>query len=442
MDKKQPSAMGTVVTIGFALFAMLFGAGNIIFPPYIGVIAGDQWFLGFIAYFFADIGLAVMAFVALITSRTVDRFESLFYRLGPWVARVMCGGVILSVGYIAGPRTCTVSYELGIAPVFGDSSTGMAIYSILYFIAAWCFCVRESKMVDMIGRILTPVLVIGLLILIFIGAANPLGEMIPARIENVWYMGLMSGYQTMDACTAVIFGFIIANDLTNKGYTTVDSKVKAIIQASFLMAFLMLIVYGGLCFVGANSASLYGTDVQHGALVVDIFQRVLGFGGSVFLGFVVLLACLSTGSALAGSPATYFVRLTNGRLRYNVVVTLVCFSYALVANIGLSNILAIAVPVILVMFPPFLVMAFLGLFARRIKNDNIYKISTGFALLYAVMEVAKMHGVEAANIIEVLPLAEHGFGWLIPAVAGGILGFFVKPSGPRLEPPDPAEPNV
>ena len=427
MENQARSLVQTSVVVGFALFAMLFGAGNVIFPPYIGVIGGDSWFLGFIAYFFGDIGLAVLAMVSLLTSRTIERFESIFYHLGYYTSRVMVGGVILSVGYIAGPRTCTVSYELGVAPIIGETAYGMPIYSALYFAAAWCFCVRESRMIDMIGKILTPVLVLGLLALIIIGSVNPLGESLPPRVDNVWFMGLMSGYQTFDAATAVLFGFIISNDLTNKGYATFESKIKAVLAASIVMAVLMFIVYGGLCYVGHLSASLYGPDVQHGFLVTDIFQRVLGFGGAVFLGIVVILACLSTGAALAGSPSTYFNRLSNGKLKYNVVVTLVCFSYAMVANLGLSTILAIAVPVILIMFPPFLVMAVLGLFAKYINNHNIYKLSVGFTLLYAIADVAKMHGVQAANIIEVLPLQEHGFGWLVPAAIGFAVGYFVKP---------------
>ncbi|MDR1126137.1 MAG: branched-chain amino acid transport system II carrier protein [Deltaproteobacteria bacterium] len=429
---KQHNVVYDSVIVGLALFAMLFGAGNIIFPPYIGVIAGDSWFLGFIAYFFADIGLAVMAFCSLLTSRTIDRFESTFYRLGYWPARIMCGGIILSVGYIAGPRTCTVSYELGVAPIIGDTPYGLPVYSALYFIAAWLFCVRESKMIDMIGKFLTPLLVIGLIGLIIVGMANPVGEMIPAREPNVWYMGLISGYQTLDACTAVVFGFIVSKDLANKGYATPESKVKAVVCSSFLMAFLMLIVYGGLCYVGATAASVYDTNVQHGYLVVSLFQSILGFGGSVFLGIVVLLACLSTGAALAGAPATYFTRLTNGKLKYNVIVTLVCFSYALVSNIGLANILAFAVPILLIIFPPYLLMAVLGLFAKRIRNDNIYKIGTGFTIIYAILDVARMNGVEAANVINVLPLSEHGFGWLLLAMLGCIMGYFIKPKGERL----------
>ncbi|MDR1125433.1 MAG: branched-chain amino acid transport system II carrier protein, partial [Deltaproteobacteria bacterium] len=324
-----------------------------------------------------------------------------------------------------------VSYELGIEPFLGKSAYGLPIYSVLYFIAAWVFCVRESKMIDMIGKFLTPVLVLGLLILIFVGAANPLGEMIPARIDNVWYMGLMSGYQTLDATTACVFGYVVAKDLTNKGYTTPESKVKAVIASSMLMAVLMLIVYGGLCYVGAVNASLYGTDVQHGALVVSIFQGVLG-SGAPFLGLVVLFACLSTGAALAGAPSTYVTRLTNGKVKYNVVATLICASYALISNIGLANIIAMAVPIILILFPPFLAMAVLGLFAKRIRNDNIYKFTAGFAILYAILEVSKMYGFEAASIIDVLPLSEHGFGWLIPALVGGILGYLIKPKGERL----------
>ena len=423
----QPGVIKTAVIVGFAIFAMLFGAGNIIFPPYIGVVAGESWFLGFVAYFVADIGLAIMAILALLTSNTIDRFESIFTRLGPITSRVFTGGIMLSVCYLAGPRTCTVSYELGVVPVAGENLP-LWVYSIAYFVVAWLFCVRESKMIDYIGKYLTPALVIGLIGLIIVGFVSPLGPTdTPPKIDNVWYMGLMSGYQTMDCAAAVICGYIVAQDLTNKGYATVQAKIRAIVYASGIVGLLMFIVYGGLCYIGATASTIYDVDVQHGRLVVSIFQSLLGYGGSVFLGLVVALACLSTGTALAGASATFLVKVSNNRLKYNVVVTLICFSFALIANIGLSNILTIAVPVILVLFPSFLTMVILGLFDGKIKNANIYKISVGFVFTYSFLEVMKNYGVEFANVIEVLPLQEHGFGWFFPAVFGAGLGFFIKP---------------
>lgn len=416
----------TSLVVGLALFAMIFGAGNIIFPPYIGVIAGDSWFIGFLAYFVADIGLAIVAIIALLTSNTLERFESIFYRLGYWTARIFTGGIIISVGYICGPRTATVSYELGFVPVFGDF--GLHWYCIVYFVLAWLLTIRESKMIDYIGKYLTPILVVGLLAAIIVGVINPPGEMssVP-KVENVWYMGLMSGYQTMDITAAVIYGYVISQDLSNKGYTSINDKIKAVLLCSVVVGVLMFIVYGGLCYLGATLSQSYGADVQHGALVVAVFQTMLGKVGSMLLGVVVAMACLTTAIAMIGCPATFLVKVSNGKLKYNVMVTLVCFSYALLANLGLARILQIAVPIIVLLFPVLLTMMFLALADRKIKNANIYKIAVGFTLIYAAGDLLRTHGVEAANILEVLPLQEHGFGWILPAAVGAVVGYFVKP---------------
>ncbi|MDR1125899.1 MAG: branched-chain amino acid transport system II carrier protein [Deltaproteobacteria bacterium] len=422
------SLLQTSLIVGFALFAMFFGAGNIIFPPYIGVVSGGSWFLGFIAYFFADIGLALLAILALLRSNTIDRFEGLMARLGYWPSRFLMLGVMFSIGFIAGPRTATVSFELGLKPIMGESAN-LAVYSGLYFFIAWLLTVKESKMVDYIGKYLTPTLVGGLIIMIVIGIVNPIGEVSPAaQIDNVWYMGLMSGYQTLDAVAALAFAFVISQDLANKGYATPESKFKAVVASSLVVGVLMFIVYGGLCYLGATASMTYGANVEHGSLVVTLFQALIGQSGAIVLGIIVTLACLTTGMALMGAPATFLVRLSNGRLKYNVLVTMLAFAYAIIANIGLSNILAIAVPVILILYPAVLVMVVLSLFDSSIKNANIFKISVGFALIFSVLEVMKSQGVEAAGIIEVLPLQEHGFGWILPAALGAVIGFFVKPA--------------
>lgn len=428
MDER-PNIVSTSVLTGFALFAMLFGAGNIIFPPYIGVVAGQDWALGFLAYFSADIGLAIMAWAALLTSRTVDRFQNIFYRLGHYPSRILTGGIILSVACIAGPRTCTVSYELALAPVlpgYADEPGVRLAYTVVYSVLGWVCCIRQDRMIDFIGRRLTPVLVVSLLSLIIIGMVNPLGQMLPSRADNVWAMGLMSGYQTLDAACAAVFGFVVAQDLTGRGYRSTESKVKVLTYSAWVLGFLMFVVYGGLCYIGATASSLYGTDIQHGALVVSIFQSVLGFWGNLLLGFVVLLACLSTGAALVGAASTFLVRLSGGKLQYKVLATLIALSFGLISNIGLANILAIAVPFIQMLFPAFFLMAVLSLFDRRIGNANIYRFGVAFTLAYSALEVMKGQGMEAVGFIEALPLQELGFGWLLPAGLGCLAGSFIK----------------
>ncbi|MDR1125902.1 MAG: branched-chain amino acid transport system II carrier protein [Deltaproteobacteria bacterium] len=432
---ERPNLVSTSIVTGFALFAMLFGAGNIIFPPYIGLVAGQDWVLGLIAYFFADIGLAIMAWAALLTSRSVDRLENIFYRLGYYPSRLLTGGIILSVAYIAGPRTCTVSYDLTLAPFFGDEPWVRLAYTSVYSLLGWACCIREDKMIELIGRRITPVLVLSLLTLIIVGMVNPLGyEMLPARADNIWVMGLMSGYQTMDAACAVVFGFIIAQDLAGRGYRSLESKIKVITYAVWVMGFLMLVVYCGLCYIGAAASAQYGVGIRHGALVLSIFQNALGLEGRVLLSFVVFLACVSTSAALVGAAATFLARLSGGRLEYGLLATLIALSFGLISCTGLANILAIAVPVILMLFPAFFLMAVISLFDRRIRNVNIYRFGVGFTLAYSILEVLRRQGVEAVSFITALPLQELGFGWALPAALGCAAGYLAR-RGRAGEPP-------
>ena len=426
----QNDSIKAPVIVGLALFAMFFGAGNIIFPPYIGVVSGTSWPVSFFAYYLMDIGLAIVAILAMIKSDTLDQPESVMLRLGKWPSRILMFGIVYSLGFIAGPRTCAVSFELGVKPILGDNAN-LAIYSTLFFLIAWMLTIRESKMIEIIGKWLTPTLVVGLLIVIGISIFSPLGEMrTTPQIDNVWYMGLIAGYQTLDVPSALVYAFVVSMALANAGFTTTESKVKGVMIASAVVGVLMFVIYGGLCYIGATASTIYGPDVQHGDLVVILFQKLLGVTGSGVLGILVLLACLTTAIALIGAPATFLVRVSEGKLKYNYVVTLLCFAYALIANLGLSTILSIAIPIILALYPATLVMVLLSLFNDKIENDNVFKTAAGFALIFSLLEALKSQGVEAANIIEIMPLQEHGFGWILPGICGAAVGYFLKPSEP------------
>lgn len=422
---KSSNILRDSVIVGFAMFAMFFGAGNIIFPPYVGVVSGDSWFWPFVIYFIADIGLAVLTLIAMLTSRTIDHFLTFMGPLGPICARLLMTAAVCCSCVIATPRTATVSFELGIAPIFGESANLM-VYSIIYFIAVWAFCLRESKVIDYVGKILTPALVVGLVIMIIVGIVSPLGAPIDSpQIDNIYFMGLISGYQTMDVVGALVFSYIISRALTAKGYGTPELKIKAVLTASWVLAILMFVVYGGLCYLGATASSLYGADVRHGTLVVELFQRLLGYNGSVLLGVTTALACLTTGIALTSAFATYLCRLTNDRLKYRPTLTVICFTFAMLANLGLATIISLAVPVLLIVYPACLVMVFLSLFAPRIKNNNIYKIPVAFAVVFSILEVIHTSGAPI-DLLTYFPLQSYGFGWILPVLAGLVIGFFLK----------------
>lgn len=205
------------LVIGFALFSMFFGAGNVIFPPYLGLESGPEWLAGFFSYFMADIGLALLAMFAILRQGSPDGITA---RIGRIPSTALMCAIVLCIGpMLAIPRTAATTYETSLAPLVSGFSP--ALFSILFFLLILLLCVRETAVVDIVGKILTPALLIGLLILIVVGVVNPIGPVgEQPLVENVAATGVEAGYQTMDVLAAIVFGYIILKSAREKGHTT------------------------------------------------------------------------------------------------------------------------------------------------------------------------------------------------------------------------------
>ena len=423
------------LVVGFALFAMFFGAGNIIFPPYVGLSAGPEWFLGYLCYYIADVGLALVAIFAMLRANCIDRVEGIMFRLGGIPAKVMMGAVVICIGpLLAVPRTCATTFSMAVVPFTGpDAIVIQVLFSILFFAAAFAFSIKESKLVDIVGRYLTPLLVIGLLLMIIVGALNPIGPISDAaKIDNVPWMGISAGYQTLDVLAALVFGLIVVNALKAKGYTNPRLKFLSVALASVIAGLLLLVVYGGLCYLGATVSTMYPENIDKGLLVVHISNHIFGGTGGVILSVVVGLACLTTAVALIGATGTFFNTLTNGRWSYTVVVTAVCVFSAVFANVGLNNIISIAAPILTFIYPGALAVIVLSLFDSHIKNDNIFRFAAAGALAVSFCEVMGWYWPETFAFIKTLPFQGPGFGWVVPALVCGLAGLFVK-AAPRRD---------
>jgi len=417
------------LVVGFALFAMFFGAGNIIFPPYVGLAAGPEWFLGYIFYYIADVGLALVAIYAMLQANCIDRVEGIMFRLGGIPAKIMMGAVVICLGpLLAVPRTCATTFSMAVVPFSGPDALWLQIlFSIIFFVAAFAFAIKESKLVDIVGRYLTPLLVIGLLLMIAMGTANPIGPISDApKIDNVVWMGISSGYQTLDVLAAMVFGLIVVNALKAKGYNEPKLKFLSVAFASIVAGILLLVVYGGLCYLGATVSTMYPEDMDKGVLVVNISNHIFGTTGGIILSIVVGLACLTTAVALIGATGTFFSTLTHGKWSYTAVVSAVCVFSAIFANVGLNNIISIAAPILTFIYPGALAVVFLSLFDKHIKNDNIFRFAAGGALAVSFCEVAGWYMPETFAFIKALPFQGPGFGWVVPAVICGLIGIFVK----------------
>lgn len=410
------------IVVGFALFAMFFGAGNVVFPPYIGMHAGEQWANGFLFYFIADIGLALVAMFAILHAGGADNITG---RIGHVASKVLMCAVILCIGpMVAIPRTAATTLEMSVTPFFSGISP--VVFSIIFFAVILLLSIKQSAVIDIVGKILTPALLIGLLVLIVKGFVSPIGDIVDTGVSasEVTVNGIKSGYQTMDVLAAMAFGIIILSSADEKGYTDSKSAAKMIGIAAALSGVLLLIVYFGLTYLGATASTVFPTDISRANLVIGIVELLLGKAGLIIFAIVIALACITTAVALVSSAASFFAKLANDKISYGVFVVVICVSSAVISNLGLDMIIAIATPVLDIVYPPMLVLILLSWFGDKL-HKSVYVSSVAGSLIASVLATAELYGMNIP-VIDSLPLASLGLGWLTPAAVFGLVAYLVS----------------
>ena len=410
MDKSGKKKFGAdSIVVGFALFSMFFGAGT-------------QWVNGFLFYFIADIGLALFA---LFTLLKVGGSENITGRIGSVASNILMSAIILCIGpMVAIPRTAATTFEMSVAPLI--SGVSPVIFSVAFFIVVLLLSIRQSAVIDVVGKVLTPALLIGLLVLIIKGIISPLGSIVNPHVDSSFVIvnGIKSGYQTMDVLAALAFGIIILKSAQEKGYSDARESSKMIRAAAVIAGVLLLIVYFGLTYLGATSASLFSLGISRAELVIGIVERLLGKVGLVIFAVVVALACMTTAVALVSSAASFFEKLTKGRLSYATLVIIICVFSAVISNLGLDRIVAVASPILDIVYPPTLVLIALSWFGDRLSR-GVYRWAVIGALIASILSTLSLYGV-SVPIVNTLPLASLGLGWIVPAAGFGIVAYVIS----------------
>lgn len=419
MSKQHSKA--DMFIIGFALFSMFFGAGNVIFPPFLGMGSGPSWGLGFTCYYLADIGLALVALFSIFRH---GGSEKIVRPIGRIPANILMCAIVLCIGpMLAIPRTAAMTYEMSIHPL--NSSINSVVFSIIFFAVVFICSFREKSVVDIVGKFLTPLLLIGLLILIVKGTISPLGDVAEVSyLSNVAAEGIKAGYQTMDVLATMLFGVLILHSAEAKGYHDHNEKRNVAIKASLIAGAILLVVYGGLTYLGATVSGIYDTSIDRAALVLNIVRGLLGQKGTILFAIVVALACLTTAVGLVSSCAQFFNDLSNGRMRYGVLVTVICVFSAVVSNVGLEQLISIAAPVLDIVYPPTLVLIVLS-FIPKLSNLAIRLAVVG-AMVVSTLGAISTYGKIPMDFLNALPLSSLGFGWVVPAAVCCLIGFAIK----------------
>ncbi|WFD10752.1 branched-chain amino acid transport system II carrier protein [Tepidibacter hydrothermalis] len=411
--------------VGLALFAMFFGAGNLIFPPALGLASGKSWAACLIGFILTGVGMPLLGVLAV--SKAGGTINDLAGKVNPTFSKILGTIIVLAIGpLLAIPRTGATVYELGVKPIIPDVSP--VLVSIIYFGITLFFVIKPSGIIDKIGKILTPILLVIIFSIIIKGITSPIGTSVDTGLRNSFSVGFTEGYQTMDALTSIVFGGIILISLAEKGYERKKDQIRVTMKAGLVAGTGLVFVYGGLLFLGATGSGIFSADIARTDLVVGITERILGNFGKFGISLAASVACLTTAIGLVATVGTYFEELTKGKLSYRIIVISTVIISAVFANAGVENIVKFAVPLLATVYPVAIVLILVSVFDDFIKSEKAYLGAVCGALFVSVFDGLSAMGVNTAFIgdfIKMLPLASAGFAWVLPAILGIFITTFL-----------------
>ena len=431
--------MRQLLAVASMLFGMFFGAGNLIFPASMGQLAGSSVWLASAGLLITGVGLPLLGVAALGVSRA-DGLLELSSRVGRRYGLFFTCVLYLTIGPLfAIPRCATVSYTVGVQQLLpgADQRLALALFSRVFFGAVLFFSLRPGELLTWIGKVLNPLFLCFLAVLVVRALVSPLGAVsaaapMGAYETDAFAAGFLEGYNTMDALAGLAFGIIVVDAIRRLGVTEPGQVAKSTVGAGVFSALLMGLIYVLVAVMAAQSRGLFEPAANGGEALAQIAQHYFGSAGALILAATVTVACLKTAVGLVTSCGETFVQMFPRGPRYPVWAVGFClFSFA-IANLGLDTILAWTAPVLMFLYPLSIVLILLTLFGGLFGNHRtVLAWTVGFTIPAAVLDLvcALPKGSAAARLLAPvaglarwLPLADKGFGWVVPALAGLLVG--------------------
>ena len=429
-------SLAKVLPIGLMLFSFFFGAGNLIFPPALGQMAGENLPAAIFGFCISGVGLPLLGILAMAILNGDDPNE-LASPMSPAFGKAITILCALTIGpFFAIPRTCAVSYDTGILLLLppGWETTGLALYSVFFFGLTYFLSVNPSKIVDNIGKIMSPLLLICLGILIFCVIANPMGDLQPANsvYKNApFFKGFQEGYNTMDLLCTMLYGAATLKAIESQGIKEQSQLTKMCIYAGIIAAICLALIYGALAYAGASSTAALGIVSNGGQLLNMISVHYMGFPGQVVLALIIFFACITTSIGLTTSISSYFHELSGKRVLYQRFCVYICLFSLVVSNFGLNNIIKFSIPVICMLYPIVIAIVILNVGQSIFKRDKaIFRICLTLTTIFAIFDGLRAGGFDLraldSFLTQYLPFFDVGFGWLLPCFGGILLGFVYR----------------
>ncbi|MFD0704890.1 branched-chain amino acid transport system II carrier protein [Alloscardovia venturai] len=429
------------ITVASMLFGLFFGAGNLIFPVSMGQNAGSQSWAAAIGFCVTGVGLPLLGIAALAISRSSGLFD-LSSLVSKGYAYFFTVALYLTIGPLfAIPRTATVSFQVGVAPLLPgeNQQVALGIFSILFFAVVLFFSLKPHGILDWIGKILNPIFLTFLAILVIVALIHPMGDMSVVKpsseyAAHTFFAGFLEGYNTMDVLASLAFGVILVDVVRGLGVKEPQDTALSAIKSGLYSSAMMVGIYVVLTIIGSQSVDVIGVSSDGGTALFKIAQHYFGTFGGVLLGIIITVACAKTAIGLITSLSTTFTSLFPRVMTYNRWAILFTIISASIANAGLNAIITVSVPALSFLYPlaiALIILALCGkLFHYRtsvfVWGIGLTTASATLTLLVSIVGLFKAQVPAVYNAVSALnrlqPLSQYGMGWIVPLIVGVIIG--------------------
>lgn len=403
------------ILIGLALFAMFFGAGNLTLPPLLGLQQQSAWTWVSLGFIISGVVLPILAIYAHA------KLQGSMFDFGKKVSlkfsMIFCVIIYIIAVAIPAPRTAALTHEMGIAPYIELPSI---FTSTVYFLLVYLVASNRSKIIDTLGKFLTPLIVSILIIIVGIGCSMDTTEITTNTLKSkAFFKGFLEGYQTFDAIGGMVIGGVLIISLNLKGYQKFEGKKYLLIKSSLFAGLALALIYISLIFLGAKFGNNYPEDITRPNLLRGISTRTLGNIGTVFLSVLVSLACFTTAVGIVTGAADYLSHYFKKSKAFKTIVAVCCVIGVLVGQLNFNHIILIAIPVLMVIYPITIVFIILNVLPEKFATKNVFQSVTVITILGSLPDV--LHYFSATKdivtpLIDILPFGNEGFVWITPTL--------------------------
>jgi len=415
MNKKNLLPVSILIVISGAMFSSHFGVGDLIFPPILGRGAGTSWFTAALGYMIINSIGVWLAYLACahqnqsltgIATKTLGDFFGKIYTAIP---------ILITIFFIL-PRVSSATHEMAILPLLSNVPLWFTL--AIFFLLSFYIAYTRATVIDKLGKILAPTLIVFVVILAVKGIATPLSVPQAPSSVNALSDGMLNAYNTMNAIAALLFGGWVLHELNIRNIKTKEDQNINLNVIGFSTAVLLGITSTALVYLGASSGSLFpGATI--GVLSTKIAQGLLGQIGLFSFAVIMALSCLTTSAAITSMAGDMFLEMTKGKLKYKTTVissTIIAFILGLV---GLSRIVKYTVPWLVLLYPSIIVLILSALYYKFDKIKRSVTVGVIVALFFGLGDMLSFYGLKS-NFISIFssyfPFGEQGLGWILPTI--------------------------